>query len=251
MNFQNRKAAILNALDAHDSLDVKALVELLGASEITIRRDLVQLAASGLLIRTRGGAMRVGADQRPFQFANKTALNVAQKTYIAQLAANEIEDGDVIFMDCGSTVFRLCEFIRGKRITVITNSLPVVGALLNSDVKINLVGGEIDQQRQAVHGLIAEQHISHYRASRAFIGVDGISLATGLTANSEAEASTATAMAVHAERVYLLADSSKLERESYLQFAPLTLFNVLITDNQADAEVIERYRQAGISVITS
>lgn len=250
MNFQNRKTIILRALDERNSLDVKDLVELLNASEMTVRRDLVQLAASGLLLRTRGGAMRAGADVRPFQFANKTALNAERKDYIARVAANEIQDGDVIFMDCGSTVFRLCEFVRNKPITVITNSLPVVGALLNSEVKINLVGGEIDHQRQAVHGLVAEQHISHYRANRAFIGVDGISLATGLTANSEAEASTATAMATYADRVYLLADSSKLERDSYLQFAPLSLFDVLITDNEGEADILERYREAGITLVS-
>ncbi len=249
MNFQTRKTQILRALDERNSLDVKDLVNLLNASEMTVRRDLVQMAALGLLVRTRGGAMRAGADVRPFQFANKTALNAERKDYIAQVAATEIQDGDVIFMDCGSTVFRLCEFVRSKRITVITNSLPVVGALLGSDVRINLVGGEIDHHRQAAHGLVAEQHIARYRANRAFIGVDGISLVTGLTANSEAEARAATAMATHADRVYLLADSSKLERDSYLQFAPLTLFDVLITDNQADAEVLERYRQAGLAVL--
>lgn len=249
MNFQTRKTQILRALDEHNSLDVKDLVDLLNASEMTIRRDLVQLAALGLLVRTRGGAMRAGADVRPFQFANKTALNAHRKDYIAGLAANEIQDGDVLFMDCGSTVFRLCEFVRSKPITVITNSLPVVGALLNSQVTINLVGGEIDHHRQAAHGLVAEQHIARYHANRAFIGADGISLANGLSANSEAEASTATAFAAHADRVYLLADSSKLERDSYLQFAPLTLFDVLITDNIADADLLERYREAGIMVL--
>ena len=228
---------------------MKDLVDLLNASEMTVRRDLAQLAASGLLIRTRGGAMRAGADVRPFQFANKTALNAHRKEYIAGLAANEILDGDVIFMDCGSTVFRLCDFVRNKPITVITNSLPIVGALLGSEVKINLVGGEIDHQRQAVHGRMAEQHISHYRANRAFIGVGGISLANGLTANSEAEASTAIAMATCADRVYLLADSSKLEQDSYLQFAPLSLFDVLITDTEVDADVLERYRLAGVTML--
>lgn len=249
MNFQTRKTAILNALNEHNSLEVKDLVALLDASEMTVRRDLVQLAALGLLVRTRGGAMRVGADVRPFQFANKTAFNAHRKDYIAGLAAQEIEEGDVLFMDCGSTVFQLCEFIRGRRITVITNSLPVVGALLGSAVTINLVGGEIDQHRQAVHGLVAEQHIARYHANRAFIGVDGISLANGLSANSEAEASTATAFAAYADRVYLLADSSKLERDSYLQFAPLSLFDVLITDNEADAGVLGRYQQAGVVVM--
>ena len=248
MNFQQRKQQILQTLDERVSLDVAELADLLSTSAMTVRRDLVQLAAQGLLHRTRGGAMKIGADS-PFRFANKAAVNADRKDYICQLAAREIQDGDVIFMDCGSTVFRLCPFIRGKRITVITNSLPIMADLMNSDVTINLVGGEVDKDRQAVHGLMADEHLARYRANRAFIGVDGISLEGGLSANSEREASTALAMARQSDKTYLLCDSSKLETSKYLYFAPLTLFNVLITDNEADPALITNYRQAGVNVL--
>lgn len=249
MNFQNRKQLIVQTVEARGSADVRELADLLHTSEMTVRRDLVQLAASGLLYRTRGGAMKVSLATDKFRFANKTAVNAERKDYICELAAKEIQEGDVIFMDCGSTVFRLCQFIHNKRITVITNSLPVIAELLSSDVTVNLVGGEVDKERQAVHGLMAEEHIGRYRANRAFIGVDGISLQNGLSANSEKEASTAVAMARQTERVYLLCDSSKLETDKYLYFAPLSLFDVLITDNEAKPDVVAGYRKAGISVI--
>ncbi len=249
MNFQNRKQLILQTVEARGSADVRELAELLQTSEMTVRRDLGQLAASGLLYRTRGGAMKVSAATDSFRFANKAAVNAERKDYICQLAAQTIEEGDVIFMDCGSTVFRLCPFIRHKRIAVVTNSLPVVAELMGSDVAVNLVGGEVDKERQAVHGLMAEEHIARYRANRAFIGVDGISLAKGLSANSEKEASTAVAMAKQATTTYLLCDSSKLETEKYFYFAPLTLFNVLITDDEANPEQIGAYRRAGVSVL--
>ena len=249
MNFQNRKHLILQTVEQRGSVDVRELADLLQTSEMTVRRDLVQLAASGLLYRTRGGAMKVSLATDIHQFANKTAVNAERKDYICQLAAQEIQEGDVIFMDCGSTVFRLCPFIRNKRITVVTNSLPVVAELLASEVTVNLVGGEVDKERQAVHGLIAEEHIARYRANRAFIGVDGISLQNGLSANSEKEASTATAMARQTKKVYLLCDSSKLETDKYLYFAPLSLFDVLITDTEAKPDVILAYRQAGITLM--
>ena len=248
MNFQQRKQQILQTLDERGAIDVPELADLLNTSTMTVRRDLVQLAAQGLLHRTRGGAMKIGADST-FRFANKAAVNAERKDHICQLAAREIQDGDVIFMDCGSTVFRLCPFIRGKRITVITNSLPIVADLMNSDVTINLVGGEVDKDRQAVHGLMADEHLARYRANRAFIGVDGISLEGGLSANSEREASTALAMARQSDKTYLLCDSSKLETSKYLYFAPLTLFDVLITDNEADPALIANYRQAGVNVL--
>lgn len=249
MNFQARKELILRTIEQRGSADVAELAKLLATSEMTVRRDLVQLAASGLLYRTRGGAMKVSAATDSFRFAHKAAVNAERKDYICQLAAKEIQDGDVIFMDCGSTVFRLCPFIRHRRITVITNSLPVVAELMGSDVAVNLIGGEVDKERQAVHGRVADEHIARYRADRAFIGVDGISLRNGLSANSEKEAATAVAMARQSARTYLLGDSSKLERDKYLQFAPLSLFDVLITDHEAPPAIIATYRQAGVTVL--
>ncbi|MBN8826857.1 MULTISPECIES: DeoR/GlpR family DNA-binding transcription regulator [unclassified Spirosoma] len=249
MNFQERKSRIVQTVEERGSVDVRDLAELLQTSEMTVRRDLTQLAASGLIYRTHGGAMKVSLATDKHRFANKTAVNAERKDYICQLAANEIQEGDVIFMDCGSTVFRLCPFIRNKRITVITNSLPVIAELMSSEVTVNLIGGEVDKERQAVHGLIAEEHMARYRANRAFIGVDGISLANGLSANSEKEASTAVAMARQSERVYLLCDSSKLETTKYLQFAPLTLFDVLVTDNEASSDLLAAYHQAGVKLL--
>lgn len=249
MNFQQRKRLIVQTVEERGSADVRELADLLQTSEMTVRRDLVQLAAMGLLYRTRGGAMKVSLATDSHRFVHKTAVNADRKDYICQLAAGEIQEGDSIFMDCGSTVFRLCQFIRNKRITVITNSLPVVAELMSSDVSVNLVGGEVDKERQAVHGLIAEEHMARYRANRAFIGVDGISLQHGLSANSEKEASTATTMARQTDKVYLLCDSSKLEMDKYLNFAPLSLFDVLITDSEAQPEIVAAYRQAGITLI--
>lgn len=249
MNFQQRKQFIVQTVEERGAADVSELADLLQTSEMTVRRDLVQLAATGLVYRTRGGAMKVSLATDKHRFANKTAVNPERKDYICQRAAQEIQEGDVIFMDCGSTVFRLCPFIRNKRITVITNSLPVVAELMDSGVSINLAGGEVDKERQALHGLMVEEHIARYRANRAFIGVDGISLQNGLSANGEREASITMAMARQSEKVYLLCDSSKLETDKYLKFAPLSLFDVLVTDNEANPAIVAAYQQTEVTVI--
>ncbi len=249
MNYQNRKRLILELVEQQESVDVRELATHVQTSEMTIRRDLTQLAAEGLLYRTRGGAIRVDLATQPFRFEHKAASRAEQKDHICQLAAQEIQEGETIFLDCGSTIFRICPYIRHKRIQVITNSLPLVAELMNSSVRINLVGGEIDTQRQAVHGLMAGQHIRQYRADRAFIGVDGISMANGLSANSEKEASTAVNMAQQARHVYLLCDSSKFEQDKYLHFAPLTLAQTLITDQDAPIDLVTGYRKGGIQVI--
>jgi DeoR family fructose operon transcriptional repressor len=247
MNFQKRKNTILQLLEEKGEVSVRQLADLLATSEITVRRDLVSLTADGLVYRTHGGVMKVDLVKRPIDFAHKVARNIDQKDHICRLAATEIQENDIIFMDCGSTVFRLCHLIRNKSIRVITNSLPVVYELAGSRAQVNLVGGEVDQERLAIHGSIAVEHIGRYKADKAFVGVDGVSAAKGLTAHSENEASITLAMSANAGQTYLLCDSSKIGKDSYFQFASLDKIQVLITDKQDDESLL--IAAAGVKVI--
>ncbi|MGZ3822716.1 MAG: DeoR/GlpR family DNA-binding transcription regulator, partial [Mucilaginibacter sp.] len=209
MNFQKRKQIILQKLNAFGEVDIKQMALELSASEITIRRDLNQLADDGLLYRTHGGAMKVDPLQIPHDFINKAAKNIEAKDRICRAAAGLVNHGDIIFMDCGSTVFRLCQFIKSKKIKVITNSIPVVYELQNSMASLNIIGGEFDAERQAVHGKMANEHIAKYKATKAFLGIDGISR-NGLFANSELEAEITSAFAAQSVKTYLLCDESKI-----------------------------------------
>ncbi len=246
MNFQKRKQIILEKLTVDGEVDIKKIAAELDASEITIRRDLNQLAADGLLYRTHGGAMKVDPLQVPHDFINKAAKNVEAKDKICRAAASQINHGDIIFMDCGSTVFRLCQFIKSKKIKVITNSLPVVYELQNSLVSLNIIGGEFNTERQAVHGKIADEHIARYKATKAFLGVDGISR-NGLFANSELEADITQAFATHSAKTYLLCDDSKMGKESYLKFGELNMINAIITNSKS--EELTYFKKQGVEVI--
>lgn len=248
MNFQRRTSKTLELLGEHGSLEVPELSKMLGVSAVTIRRDLNLLAERGLIVRTRGGAMSIH-ESDPIPFKNKATTRQKEKDYIARLAARFIDDGDTIFLDCGSTVFAIAPYLKGKKITVITNSLPLTHALLDSRVKINLVGGEVDQERMAVHGSVAGQHIARYKATKAFIGVDGVSVERGLSSNSEKEAEVTLAMMRQAKKVFLLCDSTKLGHDKYLSFAPISSIHYLVTDNEAKEEVLSEYRRAGLLVI--
>jgi DeoR family fructose operon transcriptional repressor len=246
MTFQKRKQKILEILEQQGEADIHYLAIELGISEITVRRDLNQMAADGMLYRTHGGATRVDPLMGAKAFENKAAINAEAKDAICRLAAAEIQDGDIIFMDCGSTVFRLCQFIRNKKIRVITNSLPVAFELYNSQVNINLIGGEVDHDRQAVHGSMAEEHIARYRANKAFLGIDGISV-NGLFAQSETEASNTLAMAKQSKQVYMLADAGKIGKENYLKFALLGLIHTLITNSES--KELELIANKGVKIL--
>jgi DeoR family fructose operon transcriptional repressor len=246
MNFPKRKQKIVEQLNQHGEIDIKQLAAELDISEITVRRDLNQLAADGLLYRTHGGATKVNPLEKPYSFVNKSAQNAIVKDAICRKAASQINDGDIIFMDCGSTVFRLCQFIKNKKIRVITNSLPVIYELQDCAVSVNIIGGELDKERQAVHGTTAIEHIQKYRATKAFLGVDGIS-ETGLFANSEHEASITTAFASNSAYTYILCDTSKIGKETYLHFAGLDLINAIITDFDYDG--LNTFKKHGITIL--
>ncbi|MBF9236191.1 DeoR/GlpR transcriptional regulator [Hymenobacter sp. BT683] len=250
MNFQLRKQHLLAILDEHGSLEVADLARQLQTTPITIRRDLAQLAAKGLVVRTHGGAVLPRVAKDPVAFARKATAHLAQKEHICRLAAAQIADGDTLFIDCGSTTFPLCRLIRHRKLRVVTNSLPVLFELAGSAVQVVVAGGEVDAERQAMHGLVAAEQLRRYQVDKAFLGVDGLSLARGLSANSEQEASISLAAAAAARHVYLLCDSSKLEQDKYFQFAPLSLVGTLVTDPGAPAALLTQYRKAGLQVLT-
>jgi len=246
MTFPKRKQLILQILDKNGDADIHQLAIELGTSEITVRRDLNRMADDGMLYRTHGGASKIDPLMGAKTFDNKAAVNIKAKDAICCRAADEIVDGDIIFMDCGSTVFRLCQFIKNKKIKVITNSLPVVYELHNSQATVNMIGGEVDRDRQAIHGKIAEEHIARYRATKAFLGIDGIS-ANGLFAQSEKEASITLALATHSKQTFILCDVAKIGKETYLKFGELDLINTIITD--IENPELELIRKKGVQVL--
>ena len=147
-----------------------------------------------------------------------------------------------------STVFRMCPFLKNRNIKVVTNSLPIINELIGSSVSLNFAGGEIDFERQATHGKMAVEHFQRYRADKAFVGIDGISLKNGLSASSEKEAEITMAIAQNARETFFLCDSSKLEKDRYFPFAPLDFVQHLITDSKVSEGLLRNYRNVGVNM---
>ncbi|MCF2498107.1 DeoR/GlpR family DNA-binding transcription regulator [Dyadobacter chenhuakuii] len=252
MNFQERKKKIMAAVDEFGSLSVFELSEKLGMSPATIRRDLHDIAEEGLLLRTHGGAMKIEGLVLT-SFAAKAGHNEDKKDKIAQLAAGYVADNDIIFMDCGSTVFKMCRFLKKRKgIKVITNSLPIMAELIDTpSISLNLIGGEIDKSRKAVHGHKAIAHIESYHAHKAFIGIDGISAQNGLTAHSEHESSITSAFIKNASQVFVLCDSSKIGKDSHIKVASLSQVNSLFTDPDLDAPRKKELMESGLDVVVA
>jgi DeoR family fructose operon transcriptional repressor len=221
-------------------------------SEITIRRDLAELESKGLLIRTHGGAIKSKAADMLFTYDLKINQNRQNKEAICQLAANYINESDIIFIDCGTTLSLIIQYIvRFHNLTVITNSLPVISELIkHSNIRSSLIGGEIANERQAIYGPIAENNIGMYHANKAFIGADGVSLKNGLSSYDEKEAAITRKMIENSDEVFLLCDSSKIEKNSFVRFTTLNRIHHLITDKLILPEQIKLYKDFGVDIIT-
>ena len=106
-------------------------------------------------------------------------------------------------------------------------------------------------ERKAMYGPLASKNIDQYHANKAFIGADGVSLTGGLSSYDEKEASITHKMADNADEVFLVCDSSKIERNSFVKFAPFSIVDHLITNNDMDPQHLEEYRDAGCLLYTS
>ncbi|NIG54060.1 DeoR/GlpR family DNA-binding transcription regulator [Chitinophaga sp. Cy-1792] len=251
MGYPERKRKILKILDRKESMEVQEIADELGISAVTIRRDLQQLADEALLIRTHGGAMKA-PEKHPFTaFDDKESVGVSRKKHIGKLAAALVKPGDTIFMDCGSTVYTMCPHLKDiSPLRIITNSLPVAAAFMDiPGIQVNLAGGEMDGSRKAIHGDRAIAHINSYHADKAFIGTDGLSVKNGLSAFSEKEAGISTAMAGSADKLYVLCDSSKIGKDSYLKFAPLSVLTALVTDKELSATQAAQLKGKAVKII--
>jgi DeoR/GlpR family transcriptional regulator of sugar metabolism len=229
-----RRAQILELVEAHGGVRVSDLVEQLGVSDMTIRRDIGQLAADGLVARVHGGAVAVGGrrSEEP-GFVAKSGLMSADKRAIAEAAAALVEPGSSIGISAGTTTYELARAIRGvPDVTVVTNSVPVAQLLHETDTPgqlVVLVGGTRTPS-DALVGPIANAGLRMVHVDRLFLGVHGVDATAGLTSPNLLEAETNRAMIESAGRLCVLADHTKWGVVALGTIAALSQVDELVTD---------------------
>jgi DeoR family transcriptional regulator of aga operon len=248
---EERRRRICDLLREHGRVTVDDLSKRFDTSVVTIRLDLAALEAAGALTRTRGGALaRREDDDLPIVI--KQTLHHAEKMRIAKAAAALINDGETIVLDSGTTTAEIARQIRTlglKSINVITNALNI--AMLLSDVpavRLIMLGGVLRQESNSLSGHMAEAAITHLRADRLFLGVDGLDPEIGLMTPHLAEAQLNAKMIQISRQVIAVTDSSKLLRRNVSVIAQVDQLHMLITDTAARADVVEELRRRGVDV---
>lgn len=247
-----RQGSIRRVLKERGIVRVEALCEEMSVSPATIRRDLADLDSKGLARRVHGGAVAVHGILEEPVFDDKTGIASREKQAIAEEAMKFVKNSDSIFLDGGSTVLALARLLSGmSHITVVTNSFRVAATLSSTGPRLILIGGELRRISQTFVGPLTKHILSNLHVDTAFMGTIGLSEANGFTTTDPAEALTKQLVMTRARSVVALADSSKMDKESFSHFADLNDVETLITDDGADPELLARIEKHGVKVIAS
>jgi DeoR/GlpR family transcriptional regulator of sugar metabolism len=254
MLIAERRRRILEQVRLRGYASFRDLAEVVGISESTVRRDLRAMVDEGLLGATRGGATHVNhavPDQpRGIPAADPMA---AERRAIAKRAAELVEPAGAILLGPGRTTTQLASCLPDAGpLTVITNSVPVTNALLDAEhIDLVMVGGTLGRSIAAFVGPMTEQSLKGLRGAQVFISGEGVTVDRGLTTPNVFAAATDMALVAAARQVIVLADHTKLGRDTMCQTVPTQRIDVLITDSGADPAVVQALADTGVDVLVA
>jgi DeoR/GlpR family transcriptional regulator of sugar metabolism len=232
-----RRQTILQIIENKGFVSLNQLVDLLGTSDSTIRRDLEVLDGIGQIRRTRGGAAYIGESLTSFDVRRTRARE--QKERIAETAASFVQTGETIILDGGTTTLEVARHLAGRSLQVVTNSIPIVNVLVNSpETELIVIGGFLYPKTGVNLGPIAVEALKSIHARRLFISVGGITAASLFNSNALL-VETERQMIEAAEEVIVVSDSSKLGHSALAQLCSLQAVDRLIVD----AGITEEWRQ--------
>lgn len=248
-----RKQLIVELLNIEHKKSVADLCEQFNVSPATMRGDLRDLEAVGLLKRTHGGAIsnkKMTYEPTPIE---KEIENIDKKQKIAQSAVQYIQDNDVIILDTGSTVYELAKLLSEKKdLTVITYDFKIANYLdANADATVIFLGGQLRRNFHCAIGPMAINAIKDLNADRAFLGANGLSVTKGLSTPNLELASLKKEIINISDEVIVLCDSTKFDTTSFAKFAELEEVDLIITDSGVKNKQISRYDGIDVDLISA
>ena len=249
-NTLKRRTEILNLINVNGKVSVNELSEKFGISVVSIRNDLAHLEKKGLLIKTRGGAIKSQPVNFDLSLNQKLKINYTEKQKIGKKAIEFVKNGDSIVIDSGSTTLEVAKNLEEFDINLITNSLPIADICADfKKVNVIIPGGELRSEMRSLIGPITLNTINELRCDIAFIGADSISIDSGIYTPLISEAAISRAMIKIAKKVIVVVDSSKFSRKSLAKISSLDYIDIIITDNNIKKEELSKLQSSGIEVI--
>lgn len=244
MNENYRHRQLLDLLTERKALSTQEIIELLGISPATARRDINKLSEQGRLYKVRNGAEAISVGFIP---SNREIKNNDEKQRIAEAASKLCKEGDSVVLTCGSTMSMLGSRLCGQRLQIITNYLPLANHLIDHNHDdVVILGGQYNKNK-AITLSISGNEMS-YAANIMFTSGKGFTL-EGLYKTDMIIAHSENQISSKAQKYVVLLDSIKLGKRVGMLFSELSKIDILITGSEADPEIIKQLREKGLEVI--
>lgn len=239
----SRRQKLFDLLNKNPEIKADELAELLQVSVVTIRRDMRVLEEEKKIRRFYGGAAVTEKKEDP---VDEVAL---YRELIARYAASLIESGDTIFINTSRNALELIKYVESENVTVITNNGKAINHEKANGVNIILTGGELRYPKEAMVGDFAVQNLQNIFARKTFVGCSGISASIGMTTEIINEVNVNQLMIDHAAGgVYILADHTKIGKNSSFTSCGIEKIQHLITDELAPEEELDKFRACGVQL---
>lgn len=240
---------IVELVDRQGRASVDEIARTLGISTPTVRRDLARIQQRGLIKRTRGGAEPSARALPAITLAESRKVNPTEKEAIGRAAVALVLPGDCVMIDGGFTTYQVARHMLASDVKVVTNSLDVAQALASrKDVTLVVLGGELLPVSGTTVGATTVTQLAELVADKAIVGANAFSPEDGLSADTQLTAETKKAMIRNCREVIVVADHTKLGRSALYRVCPVGAVTVLVTDDKADASILEAFREAGVEV---
>lgn len=255
-----RRTEILSVIDDIGEITLAELCSRFsGVSEMTIRRDLIQLEQSGRIIRTRGGAVSLrrlgdslsysGTGQEN-EYLLRAHQNQEAKSIIARKALRFVEKGRSIYFDAGSTIMALARLIPDETMTIITNGSNVAQELVSHhNINVMMPGGTVNRNTLSVSGPTSVNFVNSLNIELAFMSASAFSLDTGFSVSNIYEADLKKAVISRAKKIIMLIDTSKFGKSLLFTLSDLADIDYLICEDTPDKEIIKAAKSCGVTII--
>ncbi|MBS5588478.1 MAG: DeoR/GlpR transcriptional regulator [[Clostridium] spiroforme] len=246
--MNKRQSQILDLLAKNKKMEVTKLSELLNVSQVTIRKDLVILENSGIIVREHGYAKLNESDD----INNRLARHYETKQKIAKLAVESIENGETVMIESGSCCALVAmEIARSKKdVTLITNSAFIADYIRKiGSVKVILLGGEYQNESQVMVGPLTRKCVEAFFVDKLFIGTDGFTIETGFTGNDYMRSEAVKDMAKQASQVMIVTDSDKFSQKGVVNLIEIEKVACVYTDDKIPSIIEDYLNKFNIKVI--
>lgn len=247
---EDRINELQNYILEKERASIEELCSVFSVSKNTMRRDINQLESQGKIKKVYGGIILT--DKKTTEpFESREVKNKDAKLIIAKLASTLIEDGDIIYIDSGTTTMHMIPYLSDvKNLTIITNNLHVIlKSLPYQNLNVISTGGTLFRRTNSFVDSGAVSSLKKYNISKAFLATTGISIAKGITNSSSLEYDIKKYIVEHCDKRILLADDTKLGKVSLITYYDLKDIQVFVTNQKPDDEYTDFFSSNHITLI--